>query len=113
MLEVKAMEHVNPEFDVLVERAEACGAKWAARTLKKTRTEAVVAPAKWQGTLDEARGMVDSFARRVGFMDRERLAIVVQHAARSEWVEALATQRFFRAEAESATVPRTRQRTSA
>jgi hypothetical protein len=92
------MREVNEKFDELVERAEEYGASWASRICQKAREAGIEAPRRWAGTLEQARVVVDSFARRIGFFDRERLAVIVQRAAKREWNEAMATQRLFGAE---------------
>jgi hypothetical protein len=94
------MREVNDKFEVFVERAEEYGASWAARICQKAREAGIELPQRWAGTLEQARVVVDSFARKIGFFDRERLAVIVQRAAKREWSEAMATQRLFGADAE-------------
>jgi len=89
------MREVNEKFDVFVERGEEYGAAWAARICQQLRDGGAETPRRWPGTLDQARVVVDSFARKVGFFDRERLAVIVQRAAKREWAEAMASQRLF------------------
>ena len=40
---------------------------------------------EWPGTLEEARGLVGTFAGRAGFTERERLAKIIQYAAEWTW----------------------------
>jgi hypothetical protein len=79
------MTHISHDFDVLAERADDYGALWAARTFRRCLTEQQVLPERFPGTLGEARRVVSTFAARAGFVDRERLASIVQTAAESTW----------------------------
>ena len=79
------MTHMSHDFDVLEERADDYGALWAARTFRRLMTERQALPERWPGTLGEARAVVDTFAARAGFVDREKLASIVQRAAESTW----------------------------
>ena len=44
---------------------------------------------EWQGSFDEARRLVDTFAPRLSFNDRERLAALVQYSAEWTWADSL------------------------
>ncbi|HKQ70214.1 MAG TPA: hypothetical protein VJT73_12785 [Polyangiaceae bacterium] len=81
------MQDLSHDFDVLAERADDCGAMWAARTLRKLATLKMEPPREWPGSMDEARRLVDTFAARAGFPDRERLAAILQYAAEWTWTE--------------------------
>jgi hypothetical protein len=81
-----------PDFDTLAERADAYGALWAKRMLE--RTDRGRLPSRdWSGTMEEARRVVQTFAGQTGFLDRERLALIVQHSARASWGEAIRAAR--------------------
>jgi len=79
------MADMSHDFDVLAERADDYGALWAARTFRRFLTEQQRLPDEWPGTMGEARRVVATFAARAGFVDRERLASIVQRAAESTW----------------------------
>ncbi len=79
------MEDLSQDFEVLAERADDCGALWAVRMLRRFTATDRALPLEWPGTLDEARGLVGTFANRTGFTDRERLAKIVQYAAEWTW----------------------------
>jgi hypothetical protein len=79
------MIDMSHDFDVLVERADDYGALWAARTFRRLMSAREALPEHWPGTLGEARRVVETFASRAGFVDREQLATVVQRAAESTW----------------------------
>ena len=79
------MMDMSHDFDVLAERADDYGALWAARTFRRLLTERQALPERWPGTIGEARRVVATFATRAGFVDRERLASIVQRAAESTW----------------------------
>jgi len=79
------MEDLSQDFEVLAERADDCGALWAVRVLRRLTETNGALPPEWPGTLDEARGLVGTFAGRAGFNDRERLAKIVQYAAEWTW----------------------------
>jgi hypothetical protein len=79
------MIDMSHDFDVLVERADDYGALWAARTFRRLMSSREALPEHWPGTLGEARRVVETFASRAGFVDREQLATVVQRAAESTW----------------------------
>jgi len=79
------MEDLSQDFEVLAERADDCGALWAVRVLRRLTATSPELPSEWPGTLDEARGLVGTFASRAGFNDRERLAKIVQYAAEWTW----------------------------
>jgi hypothetical protein len=85
------MDDLSQDFDVLAERADECGALWAARTLRRLSTSQSEVPRRWPGTIEEARRWVATFAARAGFAERERLATLVQHAAEWTWTEAIDT----------------------
>ena len=85
------MEDLSQDFDVLVERADDCGALWAARMLRRITTSKAEPPREWPGTLEEARRLVDTFAGRTAHSDRERLAKVVQYAAAWTWADGFDT----------------------
>ena len=82
------MGDLTRDFDVLAERADDFGALWAARTLRRRLAEGDV-PSVWPGTMDEARQLVVSFAERVGFAERERLAGIVQYMAEWTWSDSI------------------------
>jgi len=79
------MTDISHDFDVLEERADDYGALWAARTFRRFQTERQALPERWPGTIGEARQVVETFAARAGFVDRERLASIVQRAAETTW----------------------------
>jgi hypothetical protein len=79
------MTDMSHDFDVLEERADEHGALWAARTFRRFQTERQALPERWPGTIGEARQVVETFAARAGFVDRERLASIVQRAAETTW----------------------------
>jgi len=79
------MTDMSHDFDVLAERADDYGALWAARTFRRFLTEQQRLPDQWPGTMGEARRVVETFATRAGFVDREKLASIVQRAAESTW----------------------------
>jgi hypothetical protein len=79
------MTHISHDFDVLAERADDYGALWAARTCRRFLTERQALPERFPGTIGEARRVVATFAARAGFVDREKLASIVQGAAESTW----------------------------
>jgi hypothetical protein len=79
------MMNMSHDFDVLAERADDYGALWAARTFRRFLSAEEALPERWPGTLGEARQVVETFAQRAGFVDREQLATIVQHAAESTW----------------------------
>jgi hypothetical protein len=79
------MTHTSHDFDVLAERADDYGALWATRTFRRLVASEEGLPERWPGTLGEARQVVDTFASRAGFVDREQLADIVQRAAESTW----------------------------
>jgi hypothetical protein len=83
------MDDLSQDFEVLAERADDCGALWAARTLRRHTAAKRDLPEEWPGTLDEARGLVATFAGRTGFTDRERLAKIVLYAAEWTWSESV------------------------
>jgi hypothetical protein len=85
MMEGSSMTHISHDFDVLAERADDYGALWAARTFRRFLTDRQSLPEQWPGTLGEARRVVATFAARAGFVDREKLASIVQNAAESTW----------------------------
>ena len=79
------MTDISHDFDVLAERADDYGALWAARTFRRFLSDRQDLPERWPGTIGEARRVVETFAIRAGFVDRERLASIVQRAAESTW----------------------------
>jgi hypothetical protein len=79
------MTDMSHDFDVLAERADDYGALWAARTFRRLLSARQAMPDRWPGTIGEARRVVATFACRAGFVDREVLATIVQHAAESTW----------------------------
>jgi hypothetical protein len=83
------MEDYSQDFDVLAERADDCGALWAARTLRRAMSTRIEPAPEWQGSFDEARRLVDTFAPRLSFNDRERLAALVQYSAEWTWADSL------------------------
>src|SRR5689334_4319104 len=87
------MEHSSHDFDVLAERADDCGASWAVRLLGRLVAEGGTPPSAWPGTIDEARRLVETFADRVGFTERENLAAIVQYTAEWTWSDALDVMR--------------------
>ena len=84
------MEHLSQDFEVLAERADDCGALWAARTWRPFASGSSQHPPQgFPGTFDEARRLVGTFADRAAWADRERLAAVVYYAAEWAWAEHL------------------------
>jgi hypothetical protein len=83
------MEDLSHDFDVLAERADDCGALWAFRTLRRLSAGGTSLPPAWPGTLEEARRLVDTFADRIGFSERENLASIVQYTAEWTWSDSL------------------------
>ena len=79
------MSDISHDFDVLVERADNYGALWAARTSRRLLAERRTLPERFPGTIGEARQVVETFAARAGFVDREQLASIVQTAAETTW----------------------------
>ena len=79
------MIDISHDFDVLAERADDYGALWATRTVDRFLSTRQALPERWPGTLGEARRVVETFASRAGFVDREQLATIVQRAAESTW----------------------------
>ncbi|HMI88752.1 MAG TPA: hypothetical protein VK550_31955 [Polyangiaceae bacterium] len=79
------MMDISHDFDILAERADDYGALWAARTFRRFLSTRQTLPEHWPGTLGEARRVVSTFATRAGFVDREKLASIVQRAAESTW----------------------------
>ena len=79
------MDDLSQDFEVLAERADDCGALWAARTLRRHTASQRELPLMWPGTMEEARGLVGTFAGRAGFTERERLAKIIQYAAEWTW----------------------------
>src|SRR4051812_4505707 len=57
------MNDMSLDFEDLVERAEQCGVGWASRLRKEIRARQTEPPRRWPGALDEARQIVDRFAR--------------------------------------------------
>jgi hypothetical protein len=80
------MTDISHDFDVLAERADDYGALWAARTFRRFLSGRQALPDRWPGTIGEARRVVANFAARAGFVDREKLATIVQRAAESTWM---------------------------
>lgn len=83
------MEDLSHDFDVLAERADDCGALWAVRMLYRLVSAGNALPPTWPGTKTEARRLVDTFADRVGFTDRENLTSILQYSAELTWAESL------------------------
>jgi hypothetical protein len=83
------MENLSHDFDVLAERADDCGATWAVRMLRRFVADGVTPPAAWPGTLDEARRLVETFAERAGFAERENLATILQSTAEWTWTDSI------------------------
>lgn len=79
------MANKSHDFDVLAERADDYGALWATRTFHRLLSAREEPPERWPGTLGEARRVVETFAARAGFVDREDLASIVLRAAESTW----------------------------
>ena len=79
------MTNMSHDFDVLAERADDYGALWAARMFRRLLSAQETLPEQWPGTIGEARRVVETFASRAGFVDREQLASIVQHAAETTW----------------------------
>jgi len=92
------MRDFSREFDILAERADDCGAIWAERLWRRCVRSGAV-PADWPGTLEEARHLVETFAARTGYAEREGLANIVWYAAESTWSESLQSMRSTRARA--------------
>jgi hypothetical protein len=85
------MEDLSHDFDVLAERADDCGALWAIRSLRRLAADGAAPPTDWPGTIEEARRLVETFADRVGFAERENLASIVQHTAAWTWSDSIET----------------------
>jgi hypothetical protein len=85
------MSAVRPDFDILAERADDYGALWATRILGRMVERKP--PRDWPGTIDEARRVVETFAAQTAYVDRERLAAIVQHSAQGIWSESLQARR--------------------
>jgi hypothetical protein len=83
------MEDLSYDFDVLAERADDCGALWAVRMLYRMVSTGEVLPRNWRGTMEEARHLVESFAIRAGFAERESLAAILQYSAELTWADSL------------------------
>jgi hypothetical protein len=83
------MEDLSQDFDVLAERADHCGALWAARVMGRLVSAQCDIPAKWPGTVDEARRLVETFAGRSSHPNREQLTFLVQFAATWTWADSL------------------------
>ena len=83
------MGDLSHDFDVLAERADECGALWAVRKLRRLVADGVALPPVWPGTLEEARRLVETFADRVGFAERENLASIVQYTAEWTWSDSV------------------------
>jgi hypothetical protein len=83
------MEDLSHDFDVLAERADECGAMWAVRKLRRLVTDGIALPRDWPGTIEEARRLVETFADRIGFAERENLASIVQYTAEWTWADSL------------------------
>ena len=79
------MSDISHDFDVLAERADDYGALWAARTFRRLLAEHQTLPERFPGTIGEARQVVETFAARAGFVDRAKLASIVQTAAETTW----------------------------
>ena len=77
--------NVLRDFDVLDERADECGRRWAIRTFQRFREYGVTPPTIWDGKPAEAMRFVESFAGSVSLTDRHRLEAIVQQAAEDEW----------------------------
>src|SRR5262249_33644640 len=87
------MEHLSRDFDVLAERADECGAMWAVRKWRRLAADGIALPRDWPGTIEEARRLVDTFAERVGFAERENLASIVQYTAEWTWGDSIGALR--------------------
>jgi len=87
------MKDLSQDFDVLAERADDCGTLWAGRMLRRVASTSKEPPREWPGTMDEARRLVETFAGRVGFNQREKLAEIVQYTAEWTWADSLDTWR--------------------
>ena len=83
------MEDLRQDFDVLAERADDSGALWAVRLLRRFVADGAALPPAWPGTMEEARRLVETFADRVGFAEREHLASIVQYTAEWTWTDSL------------------------
>jgi hypothetical protein len=83
------MKDYSQDFDVLAERADDCGALWAARTLRSATSSRTEPAREWPGTFEDARRLVGTFAARASFTDRERLAALVQYSAEWTWADSL------------------------
>src|SRR5258706_13369711 len=79
------MEDFSHDFDVLAERADDCGALWAFRLLRRLVAGGAAPPTDWPGTIEEARRLVETFADRLGFAERENLASIGHHTAAGAW----------------------------
>jgi len=73
------------DFDVLDERAEQCGRRWAVRTFQRFREYGIAPPLMWDGKPADAMRFVESFAGHVSLADRRVLEEAVQEAAADEW----------------------------
>lgn len=80
------MEHPSQDFEVFAERADDCGALWAARAWRRL-SASQHPPQAWPGTFEEARSLVATFADRAAWAERERLAAIVYQAAEWAWGE--------------------------
>jgi hypothetical protein len=80
------MEHLSQDFEVLAERADDCGALWAARTWRRL-SATQHPPHAFPGSIEQARQLVGTFADRTATADRERLATLVYYAAEWSWSE--------------------------
>ena len=83
------MEDLSYDFDVLAERADDCGALWAVRMMYRLVSSGETLPHHWRGTMEEARHLVESFAIRAGFAERESLAAILQYSAELTWADSL------------------------
>ena len=81
------MKDRSREFELLVERADDCGSRWADKILARYRQQDIQPPYDWPGTIAEARCIVAAFSHRVPPGDRERLAQVALEAAEWEWYD--------------------------
>jgi hypothetical protein len=93
------MEDLSHDFDVLAERADDCGALWAVRTLRRLVADGSALPPAWPGTIEEARRLVETFADRIGFTERENLASIVLYTAEWTWSDSLDEMRSTRVSA--------------
>jgi len=83
------MEDLSQDFDNLAERADDYGALWALRTLYRLVSTGETVRSEWPGTLEQARRLVAAFADRVGFSERESLALILQDTAALTWADSL------------------------